>query len=148
MAAFSAGIYCPGEPVDRAEAPGTASGSINIVEPPSEFVVETQRIPAVPGVAFGVLVTLKEGLTYEATIVSSHPPFTGLDVAQEFWSSTLDDGQNLNGFTFEHDYELQPGTWTYAAMVDGELIYSVEFEVVDPAFAPELAGICAGFVMS
>ena len=100
------------------------------------------------GIAFGVLLSLEPGLNIDALITSTHPPFPGSDVAQEFWSSNLDDEANLNGFTFEHDYELQPGTWTYTAVADGEVIYSIEFEVVAPEQAPELAGVCAGFVMS
>lgn len=148
MAEFTFGIYCPGDPIRRDEAPGTASGTINIVEAPPEFLVETQRIPAVPGVGFGILVGLKPGAVLDATVTVRHPPFTGSGVTEEFWVTNLDDSPSLNGFTFEHAYELQPGLWTYSAAVEGIEIYRIDFEVVEPSAAPELAGICAGAILS
>ncbi len=108
----------------------------------------TQRIPAVPGLGFGVLVTLAQGERRTATITVTHPPFPGSGVAEEFWTSELDDDPSLNGFTFEHLYELQTGTWTFSAEADGEPIYSVVFEVVDPSAAPDLAELCTGVVTS
>jgi len=149
VARFSAGIYCPDAPVRKDPAPGTASGTINIVEPPAEFTVETQRIPAVPGVGFGILIELVLGVSHEATILVTHPPFPDTGITRETWISELDSSVSLNGFTFEHLYELQPGIWSFTAVGDdGEPIYAIAFDVVDPTEAPELAGICAGLLSS
>ena len=130
-------------------APGTATGTINIVEPPAEFILETQRIPAVPGVGFGILIELHEGVSHAATILVTHPPFPSTGITRETWISDLDSAVSLNGFTFEHRYELQPGIWSFTAVGgDGDPIYAIAFDIVNPAEAPELAGICAGLLSS
>lgn len=148
VADFSAGIYCPGAPLRRDAAPGTTSGSINIVDAPAEFLVETQLVPAVPGLGFGILITLLPGETRDVTVFVTHPPFGGSGDTQEMWTTDFEDTPSLNGFTFEHGYELQPGAWTFRAEGPDGPIYEITFDVVPPAAAPELAALCSAAILS
>lgn len=149
VAEFDFGLYCAAEPLRRDEAPGTASGRVNIVPALPEFPIRQLVVPAELGVGFGVLVRLEEEAPRAATITVTHPPYADTGVSIEQWETELDGVDlSLNGFSFDGVNELLPGRWTFTAS-DGEtVIYSIAFEVVRPSAAPNAAGICAGIVVS
>jgi hypothetical protein len=146
LAAFEHGIYCAQEPERRDPAPATASGEINIVPMIPNFAFNQRRVPAEIGIGFGVLVSALPGALYEpVTVTVTHPPYSRDEITVEQWVTDIDDGRNLMGFSFDHDFELVLGEWTFSATtLEGEELYHIAFEVVAPERLPEVVAACFG----
>ena len=142
---FEAGIVCEGEVVGATLAPGTEAGEVMLLDDTPPFVSHSRRVPAVPGVGFGVLVAVAGEADPRTVLMRvSHPPFTGSGTEVETFVSALGSpgDPSIHLFRFDRDYEMVPGPWVMEALRDGELLYRAEFTVLPPAQVPELAGIC------
>ena len=99
------------------------------------------------GVGFGVHVDIPPEFGNVAVLSMEHPPMGPNAVTHETWVSQYNAGQiNYNGFTFEYDYELEPGVWTLSSSMNGRKIYEVEFNVIDASLMPGLT--CDGAFLS
>ena len=69
-----------------------------------------------------------------------HPTFTGPDGAtstEDAFASSVVFGQTHAGFTFDHDWEMRPGDWTFVVVAGGAVVATKRFHVtLPPAGAP------------
>lgn len=143
IGSFSAGVVCSPLSNGSMPAPGTISGSINLIDGDVRFSTPSRRVPAVLGLSFGVMVSAKLRDIDPIIMRISHPPMGegGVEVeTYQTWMSASALKPSL--FSFEHDYELVLGTWTIEALENGVPLYQATFEVVPPTQIPELAGLC------
>lgn len=138
------GLVCPAGNAIELPAPGTHLGMIKQREGWQKIEYTTQAIPMVEGIGFGVSASPFEDII-GATITVTHPPYPGTDVTDETWVTDVIVGSsNLNYFTFEFPFEQVPGRWAIQAEYDGDVLYAVEFDVVDPDRFPNIDGLCKG----
>ena len=123
VARWQAGVVCPNEF-------GRGSNAANDIS----FIAQTQTVPAVVGMGFGVRAqaTLPTGLT-GVTIVVDHPPFQAGGPTQQTYATSMS-GTGLSGFfyRFEEPSEVQPGRWRISALSGQTVLYSLDFDVVLP----------------
>ena len=109
----------------------------------------TDRIEAAPCRRFGAWFQVqppgRAGLL-PVTQRLTHPMMTRPDGATgtvEADDTLLDGSPILSGFSFTYDWEMVPGTWTFALLSGGKVLAEKSFEVVAPpgGIAP-LAGGC------
>lgn len=126
---WQAGAICPS---------GFAAGG-NI-----PFIAQTQTVPAVVGMGFGVKAQAANPAGYgQVTITVRHPPFTaGGPTAQSFQTSMSGSALSAFYYRFEDASEAQPGTWTVQATVGGTVLYSLDFDVVRPRANDGLLRAC------
>ena len=100
----------------------------------------TTIIPAALGTTFGITVKLIGGPTGERVncwITWLHPKLTNPETGQ---ASDRSDFPSLwpigevtpTGFTFEHPWELVPGTWTVRVIWDWRVVAEKTFNVMPP----------------
>ena len=144
---FDYGVFCALETVNTMEAEDTISGVVNLLAETPVFLKQTTVVPARIGVGFGVHVDIPPEFGNVAVLSMEHPPMGPNAVTHETWVSQYNAGQiNYNGFTFEYDYELEPGVWTLSSSMNGRKIYEVEFNVIDASLMPGLT--CDGAFLS
>ena len=64
-----------------------------------------------------------------------HPTFAAPDgrtSTQDDFPSAVVFGQTHAGFTFDHDWEMQPGEWTFVVIADGVVVARQRFHVTLP----------------
>ncbi|MEX3016948.1 DUF3859 domain-containing protein [Gymnodinialimonas hymeniacidonis] len=145
------GIYCAQEPERRDPAPDTASGHLNIVPIIPDFQFRQKLVPAEIGIGFGVLATATPGMLHDpVTVTVTHPPYPDSGIEVERWITDVDDlGPSLMGFSFDTANELLLGEWTFSAhTLDGEELFHIAFEVVQPELMPQVVSTCFGSFMS
>ena len=133
-----------GEYTVRREAPldGLRFGSSGITERVSSEGVRllrhTDRIEAAPCRRFGAWFQVQPpgqvGLL-PITQRLTHPVMTrpdGVFGTVEADDGLLDGDPVLSGFSFTYDWEMVPGTWTFALMSGGKVLAEKSFEVVAP----------------
>lgn len=143
-AAIEAGIVCAAEASSREAAPDTRTGFIDLVEGEITLGLATARVPALPGLAFGVVAQVADnGEVRGATIIVIHPPIGAEGTVRESWRSDLVPGnRTANFFRFDYPEEQAPGPWTLQAELDGKVLYTARFEVVDPALMADFVNPC------
>ncbi len=131
------GFFCAMETVATESAQDTVSGTVNLVDSVPVFIGPGPTVPARLGVGFGVMVQVPPQMAGVASVQIDHPPMGPKAVTRQTWS-TLVSGVKADylGYTFEYPYELLRGRWTMSARVNGQVLYSVSFTVVDPAQMP------------
>ncbi|MCX7889654.1 MAG: DUF3859 domain-containing protein [Rhodobacteraceae bacterium] len=141
---FGYGIICAEESGERAAAPGTIAGYIDIYAGRPWIARPTLRVPALPGLAFGVLARASDAMPEgEVTVTMTHPPMAPSGQSVESWSSAFSrDEAGANFFRFDIPEERVPGRWTMEAFVDGRAVYRVTFDVVDPGALPGFINPC------
>ncbi len=146
LSQLDAGIVCAPPVIDERPAPGSITGTTGVFADAPEFVSRGRQVPAVIGVAFGLSVTAK-GRNFAPLDVSiTHPPMGANGVTEQSFVTDLIDGVSRSSlYAFEDEWELVEGPWTITATYLDELVYHLNFEVVDPRLLPELASIC-GYV--
>lgn len=147
MAVFAnidAGIVCAAEASRREPAPDTRTGFIDLVEGDITLGLSGGRIPALPGLAFGVVTRVADGGGAPgATVVVVHPPMGADRTERESWTTDFVAGDaTANFFRFDYPEERVPGPWTMQAELDGRVLYTARFEVVDPALMPNFVNPC------
>jgi len=142
--ALDAGIICAAGDRRREAAPDTRAGFIELLEGSSTLGLSARRIPALPGLAFGVAATMVE--TAEAqgvTLIVTHPPMGTDGTTRETWQSDFPPGGSVvNFFSFDLPEERVTGPWTMEARFEGRLLYVARFEVLDPAAMPDFVNPC------
>lgn len=144
IAALESGVICAPPATGETPAPGTIAGVTHLIDTNPPFVSTRNRVPAVLGIGFGVKATASapEGLS-EVIMTVTHPPIGPDGVrSQTFVTGISGESQSLTFYQFDYPYELRPGLWQMEASVAGDVVYSVQFEVVQPQQIPELAQIC------
>lgn len=106
------------------------------------FIAETQVVPAMVGMGFGVRAQVA-GADLPVTIVVDHPPFGAGGQTRQTYSTTLS-SRALSGFfyQFENPAEAAPGLWRVSAFAGPTLVYSLDFEVVPPRAGDGLIAAC------
>ena len=64
-----------------------------------------------------------------------HPTFTGpggATSAEDDFASAVVFGQTHVGFTFDHDWEMRPGAWSFMVVADGAVVATKRFRVTLP----------------
>ena len=144
------GLVCGADAARTEPAPDTTMGTIQILEGWQKVLVQTQVVPMVTGLGFGVgLKPASPRNLTDVRITITHPPYIGNGDTRESWVTSFDaGGSNLNFFEFEHDFEMVKGQWTLEAHQGDAMLYSVAFEVVDPSRLPHLVNLCNGEVVT
>lgn len=127
-------------------APETNAGKVRQGGTPVVFDITTDIVPARIGVAFGIRMLAEESAGRRTvTMVTRHPSFGPGYLDQESWPSQITGGvPSARYFVFEFDYEMTPGSWQMDVLLDGRLIASKAFTVVDPAMMPNAPDPCPG----
>jgi hypothetical protein len=132
------GIYTA-ESLSKQAAPGTATGTVTPIDNIT-LAATTHTIPAQIGVRFGFHFTLSgepDGATvtlHEVTIFPApgltNPSTQQTKAKSEFdWTAILGK-TTFKGYTFQHDWELVPGTWTLQVWYQGRELAEQSFNVV------------------
>lgn len=133
-ARFDYGFFCALEPIAIEEASDTVSGTVTIVADEPVFLAPGPRVPAQLGIGFGVIIQPLPQYAGPVTITVQHPPLGPNGVTRQSWQANLfAEESTYLGFTFEQQYEVVRGPWTLSAQSHGRPIYSVSFDVMDPA---------------
>src|SRR5690606_18702491 len=137
------GLFCAPEEAGRRSAPGTISGWVHIPAEPIVLVQESDVAPLVLGTGFGVRYSLALDLPATVTYTVTHPPIPPSDMTVETWHSQapIMDGDSFF-FQFDWPEELVGGEWTFSAAIDGEVLFTVAFDVRPAADLPALAHLC------
>lgn len=144
------GLICRVEAASLEPAPETATGTIQVIEKPLNFLKKTRTIPMVKGLGFAVDLTPAAPWRLDNVQVSlQHPPYYGSGETIDRWTAAFDGSTpTMNFFEFEHDFEMVAGVWTLSAYQDQTLIYSVSFDVVPAQDAPDLAALCSDAMLT
>ncbi|KPP90559.1 MAG: protein of unknown function containing DUF3859 domain [Rhodobacteraceae bacterium HLUCCA08] len=144
IATLEAGIVCSPPTIGMDSAPDTVAGATEIFEDRPDFISNGRRVPAVPGISFGVVSTSATGAIDPVTFRVIHPPFTGLGVTEQSFQTRIGPATTPGAtyYGFDEPYELVHGTWVMEAWDGDDLLYRVQFTVVPPAAVPDLAGLC------
>lgn len=134
------GYFCALDAVGEREAEDTVSGVIRQVEDTPQFIQYGPLVPATRGVGFGVYVQVKPEYDGVVLAITENPPMgPNGQTRQTFPTTVSSDEQSYVGFAFERRYELVTGPWRMSAELNGRLIYSVDFLVVDPETMPSVS---------
>lgn len=140
---IGSGVLCAAEPTSREPAPGTRLGFIDLVEGEITLGLPAQRIPALPGLAFGVQAMVGSAGATGVTIIVTHPPMGADGTVRETWETDFTPGNSTaNFFRFDYPEERVPGDWTLQAELDGRVLYTARFQVVDPMLMPNFVNPC------
>lgn len=138
------GIFCKMPAEAQIPAPETTVGFIwDPLELP-EITWKQSRVPAVPGVSFGMRGRAAKD-SVAVTVRVTHPPFRGSNSTEEVWSSTYYAyAESANYYSLEHDYELVTGDWRIEVTdtATGKSLFRSDFVVVPPYQAPHIAKAC------
>lgn len=141
IAVLELGVFCAWQQMERAPAPGTATGWIHVPLDAIEFTWKDQQVvPAVIGMGFGIKATGAKGFE---TAVGEVKVWRPGRKTPETWASDITDfGPTLAFFRFDEASELLPGTWVIEGWDRDRMLYRVEFLVVPAATLPGMAGAC------
>ncbi|MHA6326879.1 DUF3859 domain-containing protein [Roseivivax sp. CAU 1753] len=148
--ALEQGVFCDVDAVGEIDAPGTAAGKIELFETIPDFLWQTNVVPAVPNVSFGIKTDALDGSVYDDVILTlTHPPFLDSGIAEQAYVTELGGrGTSLNAYTFDLPEERVPGEWVFRAIRAGEVLYEARFTVVPRHMAPDIAATCEGIPLS
>lgn len=144
------GVFCAVQTEGTKDAPGTEAGAISLYTDVPDFEWATSVVPAMLGITFGVKVEILNGSDMDNILMSvTHPPFAGSGRVEDAYFTDFEIvNENINAFSFDEPYEMQPGDWVFVATQEGKQIYRMEFKVVDPSVIPTIAGACHGNMLS
>ncbi len=150
IASLKVGLICSLRSGGSQAAPDTELGSITVIDQPPDIVWQGTLVPAVMGLAFGVVAqaTGPEPLD-DLRLTIQHPPFAGTGTSRQAWAMEILPGEATgNVYSFDFPHELVTGAWTFESRTpDGALVYRVTFQVVPPEAAPLQAHLCDGDVV-
>jgi len=139
------GIYCPEKPEGvRVDAPGTELGWVRRGGRSGLFDVPGRYVPAEHNLTFGVIFQVPpDALGGKAELVMTHPPLGTHKVTRQSHEVVLTPGamQGIN-WVFEFDYERVQGRWTRSLEVDGQTVWTVDFDVGPAGSNPMVNTIC------
>ena len=147
LSLVEAGVVCPEirEATEQMAAPDTVSGFVDLIDEEVTFDVETRGVPLIRHLSFGMRVASDAPEVTDITVVIEHPPFGADATTRESWETTVPaNGQALHLFSFDYEYEMVAGAWTFAVELDGERVVEVPFTIgVDPE---PVDGVCVGMM--
>ncbi len=140
------GSYCQIRSVDEMAAPEAHGEKIDLLPHTPDIRWPGTRVPAMPGLSFGVRSETPSGVDLSPVLIELfHPPFTKSGrTVQRYVTSLGGDEPSINAYSFDTIEELVIGRWTFRAWLDGALLYEVPFDVVPPRMAPNIGRDCAG----
>jgi hypothetical protein len=106
---------------------------------------KTAKIPVIRGLTFGVMASGKgPDILQGVAMTISHPPFTDGSGTKERYKEVFGPpAPSFSGYTFDLPSEMVPGVWSVQADWNGQVLYRVEFEVVDASAMPDFRDPCA-----
>lgn len=131
---LAVGIFCTdGVGITRSDDPGTILGTVERMDRVPLLVEETQVIPAIERIMFGV--TAREEVENGTVLITvTHPPLGREGQTVESWETTMETGKHT-----VHAYYLglsdgdPVGRWTINGSANGSLLFYAEFDVVPVA---------------
>lgn len=133
MTVISFGIFCQ-RPADYVTKDAdTVKGSVERHLANPVQLKQTQTIPAIDGLLFGVMGREDPSSAAEVTITVEHPPLGPDNTTDESWTTKMQGSRT----TF-HGYYLGLGDgnligdWTITATRGDKTLFSVEFQLVKP----------------
>lgn len=145
VVALERGILCASAEGGRMAAPDTEHGWIHVPDEPVTLRRRGALVPAVLGLGFGVDYTLAGSEPVLIRYVIEHPPLPPSGRQRQSWESWVIGGApEIVFFQFDHEAELLPGRWSFAGLAGEEEVFFAAFDIVPPAAAPHLAGLCTG----
>lgn len=144
------GAFCQMRTVDEMPAPDTHASKIDLLPETPVIRWPTNVVPAMPGISFGVRTQAPDGEIYYPVLIElTHPPFKTSGVTRQSYVSELGgEDASINAYSFDLFEEMVHGPWTFRAYHNGELLYEVRFDVVDPALVPGIGRNCEGDFLS
>jgi hypothetical protein len=138
------GIFCSVPTRGSAVAPGTVAGRIELFETVPDFQWAGTRVPAVPGLSFGVKSRARDARLYLNVIMTlRHPRFERSGAETQSYITALGgEDASINAYTFDTAEELALGSWTFTARAEGKTLFEARFEVVPPEEEPVIAASC------
>ena len=112
-----------------------AGGFVEVTD--EKLIERTDQVVATLGVNFGFRYTISGPAdSANVTIKILHPrplrDATGKEFATSEWTQWLPVNQVIwNGWLFENDWEIEPGTWVIQIWVDGQLQLERAFAITD-----------------
>lgn len=126
--------------------PGTVEGDTEPVRTVDgvRLVQRTSRIEARLCRRFGIRFVLEgmgPGGLLDVTVQTRHPAITRpggqVSTGARYPSSVSAERPGWVGFTFDHAYELAPGTWSFAILSGAGVLAEQQFEVIVPPDADQ-----------
>lgn len=126
-----AGIFCYRAPDYLTRDTETIDGTVDRFDTAPDLVKQTQVIPALDGLLFGVSGRGAPGGDLVVTMEVVHPPLGEKGITRETWEAWYpNDRITMNGYTLGLDRGSPIGTWTVSAKRNGKMVFEVQFEVV------------------
>ena len=132
------------------EAPlGEGGTGLAPAEPMSHqrYIARTDAVEARLCRSFGVKLRIVPGAgePEPGSVVAHvlHPIFTapgGATSAEDAFASAVVFGQTHVGFTFDHDWEMRPGDWTFVVAAGGTVVATKTFHVTLPPAGTSASG--------
>jgi hypothetical protein len=139
------GLFCATGNGGRFDAPDTEFGWIHVPDEPVEMQRPGPIVPAVIGLGFGVTYTFDGTDPILIRYVVDHPPMPPSGRTRQSWESWVIGGvTEIVFFQFDLEEELLPGRWSFSGLDGANEVFHAAFDVVPPAAAPHLVGLCAG----
>lgn len=137
------GAFCQLESVDSVEAPHTLAQRVDLLPVTPQIRWPGPVIPALKGLSFGVRTETAGGRFDPVVIDVFHPPFPGSGTTHQSYVTGLGgEDASINAYSFDLPEELVTGTWTIRAVFEGDILYEVEFQVVQPELMPHVGRDC------
>lgn len=141
ISALEYGVFCALHPMNSTLAPGTVEGWILVPDATPKFHWKTRQVPASKSIAFGVQARAASGELLGAVLTVSHPAIKNRKT--DSWPTNFHHNQMTTDFyRFDFPYEMVPGEWVFQAVLDGEVLYQVSFDVVPAGALPEIVAAC------
>lgn len=144
------GIFCERPPAKASADQDTIKGSVERYSTNPALWSETQTIPAVDGLLFGVLGREDPDSGFPVTIVVDHPPLGPSGTTTESWDTEMHgDHVTFHGYYLGLGDGNPVGRWTITALRGGRELFAVEFDVVKATRADRKAyANCATRIVS
>lgn len=138
------GAFCQQISVGEIVAPDTLANKVDLLPATPDIRWPGTKIPAAPGVSFGVRSEAPDGAIYDPVVVTvTHPPLGGTGPEQQSYVTRLGgDSASINAYSFDVAEELVPGRWTLSASYLDRPLFEVPFDVVAAGQIPHIANAC------
>jgi Domain of unknown function (DUF3859) len=131
-----AGIFCYRSPDYVTKDRVTIDGKVDRFDEAPDIVKQTQIIPAIDGLLFGVSGRGSSSSGVVVTLEIEHPPLGASGITRETWEAWYpNDRITMNGYTLGLDRGDPAGKWTLTAKQREKVVFQVEFDVVEASKA-------------
>jgi hypothetical protein len=128
----------------------TIKGTVDRYSANPVLLTETQTIPALDGLMFGVMGRESPPSPADVIITVDHPPLGPQRTRQESWKTQMQGRHStFHGYYLGQSDGNPRGRWTITGTRAGLKLFSIEFEVVSPTAADrELMAACLAAQLS